>query len=77
MTETLKFGNLTVAKELDEFLRNEVVEGIGVDANKFWDSLESILDDFVPRNKELLKKREDIQETSALKGPQLKSRIRF
>ncbi len=63
MTETLKFGNLTVAKELDEFLRNEVVEGIGVDANKFWDSLESILDDFVPRNKELLKKREDIQET--------------
>ena len=24
MTETLKYGNLTVAKELDEFLKSEV-----------------------------------------------------
>ena len=44
MTETLKYGNLTVAKELDEFLKSEVVEGIGVDADHFWKSLETILD---------------------------------
>ena len=61
MTETLKYGNLTVAKELDEFLKSEVVEGIGVDADHFWKSLETILDEFGPRNKELLQKREDIQ----------------
>tara|TARA_Y100001970_G_scaffold262055_1_gene345813 strand:- start:13911 stop:16082 length:2172 start_codon:yes stop_codon:yes gene_type:complete len=61
MTETLKYGNLTVAKELDDFLRAEVVKGIGVDADQFWSSLETILDDFGPRNKELLKKREEIQ----------------
>ena len=35
MTETLKYGNLTVAKELDEFLRREVVDGIDVDADNF------------------------------------------
>ena len=62
MTETLKYGNLTVAKELDEFLKSEVVEGIGVDADHFWKSLETILDEFGPRNKELLQKREDIQD---------------
>ena len=39
MTETLKYGNLTVAKELDDFLRAEVVKGIGVDADQFWSSL--------------------------------------
>ena len=61
MTETLKYGNLTVAKELDEFLRAEVVEGINVDADQFWKSLETILDDFGPRNTDLLRKREDIQ----------------
>ena len=44
MTETLKYGNLTVAKELDEFLKSEVVEGIGVDTDHFWKSLETILD---------------------------------
>ena len=62
MTETLKYGNLTVAKELDEFLKSEVVEGIGVDTDHFWKSLETILDEFGPRNKELLQKREDIQD---------------
>ena len=62
MTETLKYGNLTVAKELDEFLRSEVVEGIGVDADHFWKSLETILDEFGPKNKDLLQKREDIQD---------------
>ena len=51
MTETLKYGNLTVAKELDEFLRTEVIDGIGVDADHFWNSLETILDEFGPRNK--------------------------
>ena len=62
MTDTLKYGNLTVAKELDEFLRTEVIDGIGVDADHFWNSLETILDEFGPRNKELLQKREDIQD---------------
>ncbi len=62
MTDTLKYGNLTVAKELDEFLRTEVIDGIGVDADHFWNSLETILDEFGPRNKGLLQKREDIQD---------------
>ena len=60
MTETLQYGGLTVAKELDDFLREEVVQGIDVDADKFWSSLELILEDFGPRNRSLLEKREEL-----------------
>ena len=35
MAKTLQYGGLTVAKELDDFLREEVVQGIDVDADKF------------------------------------------
>ena len=62
MTETLQYGGLTVAKELDDFLREEVVKGIDVDADKFWSCLELILEDFGPRNKLLLNKREELQK---------------
>ena len=62
MTETLQYGGLTVAKELDDFLREEVVQGIDVDADKFWSSLELILEDFGPRNRSLLEKREELQK---------------
>ena len=62
MAKTLQYGGLTVAKELDDFLREEVVQGIDVDADKFWSSLELILEDFGPRNKLLLNKREELQK---------------
>ncbi len=62
MAKTLQYGGLTVAKELDDFLREEVVKGIDVDADKFWSSLELILEDFGPRNKLLLNKREELQK---------------
>ena len=39
----------------------EVLEGLDIEANNFWASLESILDEFGPRNIELLEKRETIQ----------------
>ena len=61
MTDSVKYGGLTVAKELDDFLKNEVVEGIDVNATDFWSSLELILKEFGPRNIELLAKRESLQ----------------
>jgi malate synthase len=61
MTETLKYGGLTVAKELDDFLRNEIVDGLDVNADEFWSSLEDILNSFGLRNRDLLKKREVMQ----------------
>ena len=61
MSERTRYGNLQVSQELDNFLRNEVVPGIDVDPKEFWQSFEKILDEFGPRNRELLKKRTEIQ----------------
>ena len=62
MSERIRYGNLQVSQELDNFLRNEVVPGIDVDPKEFWQSFEKILDEFGPRNRELLKKRTEIQK---------------
>ena len=62
MSERTRYGNLQVSQELDNFLRNEVVPGIDVDPKEFWQSFEKILDEFGPRNRELLKKRTEIQK---------------
>ena len=61
MSKRLTYGTLQVSAELDNFLRNEVVEGIDVDPDQFWKSFEGILEDFSDRNKDLLNKRKDIQ----------------
>ena len=61
MTDSVNYGGLTVAKELDDFLRNEVVDGIAVDPDQFWSALESVLKEFGPRNTELLATRESLQ----------------
>ena len=53
----VKYGGLHVSKELDKFLRDEVVTGINIQPSLFWKSLESILDTFGPKNIELLAKR--------------------
>ena len=58
----VKYGGLHVSKELDKFLRDEVVTGINIQPSLFWKSLESILDTFGPKNIELLSKRESLQK---------------
>ena len=58
----VKYGNLHVSKELDTFLREELVPGINIQPSLFWKSLESILDNFGPKNVELLAKRESLQK---------------
>ena len=55
------YGGLHVSKELDNFLREELVTGINIQPSLFWKSLESILDTFGPKNIELLAKRDSLQ----------------
>ena len=62
MSDRIEYGNLQVAKELDNFLREEVVPGIDVDPDDFWKSFEKVLEEFGAKNKELLEKRETIQK---------------
>ena len=52
---------LHISDDLKNFLTNEVLEGLDMSAEYFWSSFEAILNEFGPRNKELLEKREIIQ----------------
>lgn len=62
MADYVKAGNLQVASELYEFINSEVLPGSEVDQDQFWSGLGSLVKDLAPRNKELLKVRDDIQE---------------
>jgi malate synthase len=51
-------GSLSVSTDLEAFLKYEVLPGLGLSEDIFWNGLETIIDEFSPRNKELLEIRE-------------------
>jgi malate synthase len=53
--------SLTISNHLRDFLENEVLDGLDISKEHFWSSFEKIINEFSPRNKALLHKREDIQ----------------
>ena len=55
-------GSLSVSIQLDEFLTSEVLPGLNITAEHFWHSLEVIIQEFGPRNRELLELRESMQQ---------------
>ena len=57
MTKRLRRGNLEVSGILANFIENEALPDTNISAEMFWEKLETILDQFVPRNKELLQIR--------------------
>lgn len=61
MDRMFRAGNLSVADVLHTFINNEVIPGTGVDPNRFWAGLDSILHDLTPRNRELLARRDALQ----------------
>ena len=54
-------GSLSGAEELSSFLSAEVLPGLEISEDHFWSSLEKIIQEFSPRNKELLDIRESMQ----------------
>ena len=52
---------LQISDDLKNFLNNEVLDGLDMSSEYFWSSFEEILKEFVPRNEELLEKREIFQ----------------
>jgi malate synthase len=54
-------AGLTVAPVLREFIDAEVLGGLGIAPEGFWQGFARLLADFVPRNRALLAKREAIQ----------------
>ena len=60
MTERITRSNLKVSKDLDELVK-EILNGLEIEPEEFWVSLEEILNEFGPRNEALLNKRIDLQ----------------
>ena len=62
MTARVTIGKLRPAQTFKDFVEQQVLPGTGVTVPHFWSELSSILDEFVPRNRELLAKRDDFQK---------------
>ena len=61
LSEWNQIGALQVAAELREFIEKEALPGTGIEPDRLWSALDAILHDLAPRNRELLKKRDDLQ----------------
>ena len=59
--DRVSVGNLKVAKILHDFIVAEVIPGTGIDPAAFWRGLDRIIHDFAPRNRALLKRRDELQ----------------
>ncbi len=65
-TERVTAGGLQVAKTLYDFVNTEVLPVIGKDSaeeqEKFWDGFGKIVEEYTPRNRELLNTRDELQK---------------
>ena len=61
MTDRVTIGGLQVASVLSDLLRDNIAPGTGVEPAHFWSEFRAILEEFVPRNRELLAKRDHLQ----------------
>ena len=57
-----KINNLSVSSDLVDFVQNELLKDTEIDVKNFWSGFEKSINKLVPKNKYLLKKREDIQK---------------
>ena len=60
-SENRKVGSLQVDAVFYEFVVEELLPATGLDAERFWSGVESIIDDLTPVNRELLAKRDVLQ----------------
>ncbi|MCX7865444.1 MAG: malate synthase G, partial [Novosphingobium sp.] len=61
MTDRIERCGLQVDRRLAHFIEGEVLAPIGRDADGFWRGFAGLLDDFVPRNRALLARRDALQ----------------
>jgi len=60
-TPYVRHGSLSVAAELDAFVRDEAASGTGVTAGAFWAGVEGLLAGHGPKNRALLARRDELQ----------------
>ena len=61
ITDRIQKGGLQIARSLHDLVANEITPGTGIDPDAFWASLEAILTDLGPKNRDLLEKRDKLQ----------------
>lgn len=59
--DTTKIGSLEVERSLYDLVNGEIAPDTGVDPAGFWQTLESLIRELGPKNRELLNKRDDLQ----------------
>jgi malate synthase len=62
MVNRIQAAGLQISDTLYEMVTNEVLPGTGIEADNFWDALSRCLEEFGPRNRELLKRRDELQQ---------------
>lgn len=62
MKGRIQQGGLNIDSTLFTLVNQQVIPGTGINADDFWQSFESILHDFSPKNRALLEKREQLQQ---------------
>jgi malate synthase len=62
MSERVEIAGLKIAPVLRDFVEREALPGTGLDAAGFWRALADIVRDLAPRNRELLARREALQQ---------------
>jgi malate synthase len=62
MADRITIDGLRIASELHDFVVQEAMPGTGIDAKTFWTGLSKIVHDLAPKNRALLKKRDEIQD---------------
>ena len=61
MTKKVQVGGLQIADVLYDLVTNDIIPGTGIEAVPFWEQLERCIEEFGPRNRALLEKRDDLQ----------------
>ncbi|RLP23712.1 malate synthase G [Mesorhizobium sp. YM1C-6-2] len=61
MTDRVEIAGLQIARELHDFVVEEAIPGTGIEAREFWAGLSNIIHDLAPRNRALLRRRDDLQ----------------
>lgn len=63
MDDRIEIAGLKIARELHDFVTGEVIPGTGLAPSAFWADFSAIVHDLAPKNRALLEKRAELQET--------------
>ena len=58
----IKIHNLSVAKDLADFVKNELLLDTNVGPDEFWKGFDKVVHELAPKNKKLLEIRETLQQ---------------